>query len=42
MVNWQMVRVVLPVVIQNGLNGVVVHVKGKVHLRTGHEGPEKE
>jgi len=37
-----MVRVVLSVVIQNGLNGEVAHVKGKVHLRTGHEGPEEE
>jgi hypothetical protein len=37
-----MVRVVLSVVIQNGLNGEVAHVKGKVHLRIGHEGSEEE
>jgi hypothetical protein len=37
-----MVRVALSVVMQNGLIGVVAQVKGKVHLRTGHEGPEEE
>lgn len=36
-----MVRVVLSVVIQNGLNGEVAHVKGKIHLRIGHEGSEE-
>jgi hypothetical protein len=37
-----MVGVELPVVMQNGLNGEVAQLKGKVHLRTGHEGPEEE
>jgi len=37
-----MVGVALPVVMQNCLNGEVEQVKGKVHLRIGHEGPKGE